>query len=883
MTPSSGQAETRGPRQSSPLAADVLSVPLHVRDLGISKLEPEPQDGPTEYKLHLLLRSRRSFTKSTTAHLLPGSQHSKPRMPLGASSHQSLPSAAFRPSANTSIQTRQHRLQHLTTQLLWRLQQSSPFHSSSTRNLVLPRLPEATPTLGLPSKPAQLLPGLEESQGALYEIGVSDEGIFVGLAEDELEESLVNLRAMAASLGCIVEILRKVIVGKCEWTEEAEHADTDAEFRTTRTGNLWVAEAIVRPDLTSKDTPSPSAQNTPRRNLGFNSRGFGRSEEELQSTVEQLRISLTGVSGSGKSSLLGTLTTGTLDNGRGKTRLGLLRHRHEIVSGVTSSVAQELIGYTKPSETSDSDRSHVINYAAGDVSSWNDIHSLTTTHGRLVFVSDSPGTLRFSKSTFRTLMSWDPHWTILCVPADDGDESFCTLSVMFLNLCLKLGLQVLIVITKMDIATKLGLRQTLARLLSTLKEVGKKPVMLSSNPSTDSEDSSLNLQHIKPDDIADVTSILSAPDFTTTNAVPILFASVTTGTGISKIHALLQQIPIPSPPTELNSPIQQSPLFYIDEVFSMPISKVYSGEAPTSSTSPSLTNSLQTGIVVCGHLAHGTVFIGETLLVGPFRADNETAAASSSQTPRTSSFYHPITILSLRNLRLPVRSLLSGQVGTIGIALENPPSPSPDSDTEAASALLAKVRKGMVLTKQPLPTSTSFSALFDMTAFEKENSPPLILGGHALAYWRSARAAVKVSAVEKVDMESEELEGKAEGEEASGDQEEGVFSFDDTREASYAPPMNDQTTLEMSARQETDQRQVKISFDFLSSVEWCPVGERVLIMPSASSTTQSTSAIPGDGSPRPRSVSGGGSGSVAGAAEDSMAKGLVGFVGKICE
>lgn len=70
---------------------------------------------------------------------------------------------------------------------------------------------------------------------------------------------------------------------------------------------------------------------------------------EIQSpekvTTQQLRITLTGPTTSGKSSLLGTLSTATLDNGRGKSRLSLLKHRHEIESGVTSSVAQELIGY----------------------------------------------------------------------------------------------------------------------------------------------------------------------------------------------------------------------------------------------------------------------------------------------------------------------------------------------------------------------------------------------------------------------------------------------------------------------------------------------------------------------------------------------------------
>lgn len=84
---------------------------------------------------------------------------------------------------------------------------------------MVPVLPEAALELGVPSKPARLLPGLEESQGALYEIGVSDDGTFVGLTQDELDESMTNLQAMAASLGCKVEILRRVVVGNCEWAE----------------------------------------------------------------------------------------------------------------------------------------------------------------------------------------------------------------------------------------------------------------------------------------------------------------------------------------------------------------------------------------------------------------------------------------------------------------------------------------------------------------------------------------------------------------------------------------------------------------------------------------------------------------------------------------
>ena len=81
-------------------------------------------------------------------------------------------------------------------------------------------------------------------------------------------------------------------------------------------------------------------------------------------------MSITGPSTAGKSSLLGALTYSSLDNGRGKSRLSLLKHRHEISSGITSSVAQELIGYG-PSESP----VNVLNYASGNVAAWDDIHA----------------------------------------------------------------------------------------------------------------------------------------------------------------------------------------------------------------------------------------------------------------------------------------------------------------------------------------------------------------------------------------------------------------------------------------------------------------------------------------------------------------------------
>lgn len=53
---------------------------------------------------------------------------------------------------------------------------------------------------------------------------------------------------------------------------------------------------------------------------------------------------------SGKSTLLGVLTHGELDNGRGRSRLNLFRHLHEIQTGRTSCISHEIVGFNSNGE-----------------------------------------------------------------------------------------------------------------------------------------------------------------------------------------------------------------------------------------------------------------------------------------------------------------------------------------------------------------------------------------------------------------------------------------------------------------------------------------------------------------------------------------------------
>lgn len=139
---------------------------------------------------------------------------------------------------------------------------------------------------------------LREGQGeAIYEIGVEDSGRLQGLPKEDMAASLKTLKEMAKKLGATVSVLRESTIS----------GERDAETKT-------VTEVLIRkiPDV------QPSSE---------------------------LRVAVMGNENAGKSTLLGVLTQGELDDGRGRARLNMFRHLHEVQSGRTSSISHEIVGF----------------------------------------------------------------------------------------------------------------------------------------------------------------------------------------------------------------------------------------------------------------------------------------------------------------------------------------------------------------------------------------------------------------------------------------------------------------------------------------------------------------------------------------------------------
>lgn len=719
----------------------------------------------------------------------------------------------------------------------------------------MPKLPEANESLESPSRPAKLLAGLEQSRGALYEIGVSDDGTFVGLTKDEMDESLTNLRAMAASLGCNVEVVRMVVVGECEWQESVSRV-------RRHQAKLFVGEALVTPDLTSrKKFPSiaadPHQESPPISQL----ENLTVTETVKKSErTEQLRITLTGPTTSGKSSLLGTLSTATLDNGRGKSRLSLLKHRHEIAFGVTTSVAQELIGYKNDK---------VVNYASGNVTSWTDIHG-SSENGRLVFVSDSPGAPRYRRTTVRGLIGWAPHWTVLCIAADDGeiasDNAGATssahdvlglagagvdLAKAHLELCLKLDKPLVIVITKLDLATTSTLRKTVSKILSVVKATGRTPSILP--PDQAKAVSEPELTSITQKDEFAVRSVVEkmwgaeGPK----SIIPIILTSAAKGSGIQLLHALLRNLPIPAAPTAQDfvghalNPEQPACLFHIADVFGMPAS--YESVAG---------NQKDSGVVVAGHLRFGSLSVGDSIVVGPFPTEydvtdtppDRTGARSSpasfggSSHPSSSDLtrvasrnlisasvtkgeWHNARIVSIRNLRLPVHTLEAGQVGSVGIVIDLPVDELSNSPFERAPTNSPRLRKGMVLaipSRHMLQSGHTLQAASGFTAsFEDGDINSVTSGSLVVLYIATIRATARV--LKLIPHANNALSLAMAGDNEDDDD---VFGIGIDEGFDKEEGEQEQEKIVFGSDGVTD-----VTFELLTDRQWIELGSQVLVMP----------------------------------------------------
>ena len=237
---------------------------------------------------------------------------------------------------------------------------------------------------------------LTAGQGeAFYVVGVEDDGWPQGLDARELQASVATLAAMAESLGC-----------QAQRVQEARGvAGTLAAVRIRR---------------------------RPRK-----------------SALRDVQLAVAGAAEAGKSTLVAVLTRGVdgaprLDDGRGSARTAVLRHKHEIASGRTSSVSRETLGYTAAGRP--------LNYMAMSHLTPAEISTSEET-AKLLTLLDVGGCAKYLKAAAHAFTSLLPDACMLCVSAARGVEA---VTREHLAVAVALGVPVFVVVTQADLAGPAG-------------------------------------------------------------------------------------------------------------------------------------------------------------------------------------------------------------------------------------------------------------------------------------------------------------------------------------------------------------------------------------------------------------------------------------------
>ena len=161
-------------------------------------------------------------------------------------------------------------------------------------------------------------------------------------------------------------------------------------------------------------------------------------DETLSS--RNIRIAVVGNVDAGKSTLIGALTTSTLDDGRGRCRTSIMKHRHEIETGRTSTAQSHLMGFKSNGEPISGKDSIRTNKRKTE-------DEVARESYRICTLIDLAGHEKYLKTTIHGVSSGMADYGLILVNSRHPPTH---MTQHHLNLCCSFGIPVIIVFTKID-------------------------------------------------------------------------------------------------------------------------------------------------------------------------------------------------------------------------------------------------------------------------------------------------------------------------------------------------------------------------------------------------------------------------------------------------
>ncbi|KAL4891298.1 putative GTP binding protein [Aspergillus ambiguus] len=357
---------------------------------------------------------------------------------------------------------------------------------------------------------------IDEGHGeTIFDLGLEDGGESMGFDRAQWNTACQRLRDTAATLPAHCRILLTYNVGGPE----------ESRVRNDRVKDAWGKVLVRQPTETVEE-------------------------------MAEIRVAVVGNVDAGKSTMLGVLVKGNLDDGRGKARVNLFRHKHEIESGRTSSVGLEIMGFDSHGE--------IVSSSQGRKLSWEEIGKRSA---KVISFSDLAGHERYLRTTVFGMLSSSPNYCLLMVAANNG---LIGMSKEHLGIALALNVPVMVIVTKIDICPPQILQETLSQLTKILKSPGarKIPIFIKNMEET----------------------INTAHQFVSQRICPIFQVSNVTGENLDLVRTFLNVLPHRGQ-YNVDAPFE----FLINDTFSVP----------------------HVGTVVSGVAKSGVIHAGDPVLVGP--------------------------------------------------------------------------------------------------------------------------------------------------------------------------------------------------------------------------------------------------------------------------
>lgn len=269
---------------------------------------------------------------------------------------------------------------------------------------------------------------------------------------------------------------------------------------------------------------------------------------------------------SGKSTLVGVLSKGQLDDGRGSARLKVFNYPHEVSNGRTSSVGHEIMGFNRDT----GEQVFPARFVQNKNKYWAEV---VRNSSKLVTLIDLCGHEKYLKTTIYGLVGCIPDYVLIVVGANLG---LSKMTKEHLGIVLALEIPFFIVVTKVDMVEPEILKKTVNTLskLMLCSAVSKKPMVVN---------------YENPDEITVAVKALKSA-----KVCPIFKVSNVTKYGIKELTTFFYKLKRRENVKELG---KTSDLieFDIHEKFSV----------------------TGVGLVVSGLVKSGTILPGQNLFLGP--------------------------------------------------------------------------------------------------------------------------------------------------------------------------------------------------------------------------------------------------------------------------